>query len=39
MRSDPKKKLPKPSVQSSISENISFHSANYMHLKNEVIHF
>lgn len=37
--SDQKKKQPKPSIHSSISENISFHSANYMHLKNEVIIF
>lgn len=33
--SDPKKKYPKPSIHSSVSDNISFHSANYMHLKNE----
>ncbi|XP_025418587.1 vacuolar protein sorting-associated protein 13B-like [Sipha flava] len=33
--SSDKKKKPKPSIQSSISENISFHSANYMHLKIE----
>lgn len=37
--SDQKKKQPKPSIHSSVSENISFHSANYMHLKNEVMLF
>lgn len=36
--SDPKKKYPKLSIHSSVSDNISFHSANYMHLKNEVIY-
>ncbi|XP_050421986.1 intermembrane lipid transfer protein VPS13B-like isoform X2 [Adelges cooleyi] len=33
--SDTKKKTSKASIQSSVSENISFHSANYMHLKSE----